>query len=69
MSSQMEEDPTPIPSMGMRKSLIMNEEGVVTGEEVGQDLGHTDSGYEHIPQLMEEVMYDPSLVHSLGVSQ
>lgn len=29
----------------MRKSLIMNDEGVVTGEEVGEDLGHTDSGY------------------------
>lgn len=43
--SKMEEDPTPIPSMGMRKSLIMNDEGVVTGEEVGEDLGHTDSGY------------------------
>lgn len=40
----MEEDPTPIPSMGMRKSLITDAKGVITGEEVEQDLGHTESG-------------------------
>lgn len=41
----MEEDPTPIPTTGLRKSLIMNDKGVVTGEEMGEDLGHTASGY------------------------
>ena len=40
----MEEDPTPIPSIGMRKSLITDAKGVITGEEVEQDLGHTESG-------------------------
>lgn len=40
----MEEDPTPIPSVGMRKSLITDAKGVITGEEVEQDLGHTESG-------------------------
>lgn len=43
-SHNMEEDPTPIPSMGMRKSLITDAKGVITGEEVEQDLGHTESG-------------------------
>lgn len=42
--SKMEEDPTPIPSMGTRKSLIMDAKGVITGEEVEEDLGHTESG-------------------------
>lgn len=41
----MEEDPTPVPSVGSRKHLITNEDGVITGEETLVDLGHTESGY------------------------
>lgn len=49
----MEEDPTPVPSVGSRKHLITNEEGVITGEETLVDLGHTESGYVHpIRKLM-----------------
>lgn len=40
----MEEDPTPVPSVGLRKHLITNDEGVITGEETSVDLGHTESG-------------------------
>lgn len=41
----MEEDPTPIPSVGLRKHLITNEDGVITGSVCAEDLGHTESGY------------------------
>ncbi|CAM9846235.1 unnamed protein product [Ascophyllum nodosum] len=41
---KMEEDPTPIPSMGMRKALILDDEGVIRGEETNQDASHTNSG-------------------------
>lgn len=40
----MEEDPTPVPSMGMRKALIMDREGAIQGEEARQDASHTNSG-------------------------
>ncbi|CAN0147665.1 unnamed protein product [Ectocarpus sp. 6 AP-2014] len=40
----MEEDPTPIPSVGLRKHLITNEDGVITGSVCAEDLGHTESG-------------------------
>lgn len=43
-TATMEEDPTPVPSVGLRKHLITNDEGVITGEETSVDLGHTESG-------------------------
>lgn len=45
----MEEDPTPVPSLGSRKHLITNEDGVITGEETSVDLGHTESGQVPAP--------------------
>lgn len=53
--------------MGMRKSLITDAKGVITGEEVEQDLGHTESGMVlnkiimcEVPNL--SVRFAPSLV-------
>eukprot|EP00903_Cladosiphon_okamuranus_P007572 g7346.t1 len=51
----MEEDPTPVPSVGLRKQLITNEEGVITGEETSVDLGHTESGMHLDKIIMCEV--------------
>lgn len=51
--SKMEEDPTPVPSVGTRKHLITNEEGVITGEETSVDLGHTESGQVAVGHVVQ----------------
>ena len=50
---KMEEDPTPVPSVGTRKQLITNEDGVITGEETSLDLGHTESGQVPFGMLLQ----------------